>query len=80
MLQGLGAYTSKSMVQYVHDKRNIGTLLVRNLPDMNRQRKKHKMFPHNGKIFVMGGMSSSVEVFDVFTEQWTMYSGFQVSS
>jgi len=77
---GLGAYTSKSMVQYVHDKNsNSGTLLVRNLPDMSKQRKKHKMFAHNGRIYVMGGMSSSIEIFDIVTEQWTMYAGFQDS-
>ena len=63
------------MVQYVHDLKLPGTLIVRQLPAMHKPRKKHRMFAHNGRIFVVGGMSSDVEVFDMVTEQWTLYKG-----
>ena len=71
----MGAYTSNAMVQYVHESKSPGSLMVRQLPKMHKARKRHRMFAHNDKIFVMGGQASSVEVFDVITEQWRLYEG-----
>lgn len=63
------------MVQYVHDLNLLGSLIVRQLPAMHKARKKHRMFSQNRKIYAVGGMSSSIEVFDIVTEQWTLYEG-----
>lgn len=71
----MSAYTSNAMVQYIHDTKTPGSLLVRQLPKMRKARKKHKMFAHNNKIFVLGGQASSVEVFDIIIEEWTLYEG-----
>jgi len=64
------------MVQYVHDyNRKPGALIVRKLANMLVPRKRHRMLNHGTKLFVMGGQCSSVEVFDILTEQWTLYTG-----